>query len=215
MENKVFEKTEQFIEDTLQKNAVAIELAEQKIVSNNADKVKAEKKAAAAFDKVNENEYHKAQEAARKSADLLGMYEKRLSILKEEPMITDAEYDNAVAEVESELNRIVSDHKQKVISLIDQIVAIADEDEEVIKRGNDILKKLQHDVYRDKDCTRIRNGHKEIDRTNLKRFTDNDINGLAMTIISDPRYSKFGGTRKATNFMHPAIGAAYMQQAFR
>lgn len=198
MENKVFDKTEQFIEDALQKNAVAIELAEQKIISNTADKVKAEKKAAAAFDKVNEGEYHKAQEAARKAKDVLSMYEKRLSILKEEPMITQSEYESKVSDVMAELAKTVSDHKEKVVALVDQIAAIADEDAEIIKRGNTILKKLQHDLYRDQDCTRIRNGNKEIDSSQVKKFGDQDVSGLADAVVNDPRYKKFGGTKKPT-----------------
>lgn len=197
MENKFFDEMEQFIAEKLKSNAAAITVTTTSVNSAKADKEKAEKKAEQALSNGDVDEYQKAHKALEKANATITVHGNLLEKLKEEPILPQAEYESKVADVLAEIDNTVSADREKIVSLIDQIADIADAEAEFIKRGNDILKKLQHDLNRDADCTTVDgNGYKRHDSYRVKRYKDMDVSDFAIKIVQDSRYSKFGGTRK-------------------
>lgn len=197
MENKFFDKTEQFIEEKIKVNTSAIDVTAASIETAKANKEKAEKKVEQALSDGNVDEYQKAQKALEKAEDTITVHGSLLQRLKEEPILPQAEYESLVSDVMAEIEKTVSKDRERVVALIDQIADIADEDAEIINRGNDILKKLQHDLNRDADCTRTdRSGYKQQDPYRFKKYKDDDVKSLAIKIVQDSRYKKFGGTRR-------------------
>lgn len=197
MENKVFEKTEQFIEDALQKNAAAIEEIMKNIESAQAAKAKAEQDAETAFNKADAKSHRKAKMNAKAAAEDITTYNEILNRRNESPIISNTQYESAVSDVLAEMARMVAEDKEKVIALADQIAQIADREKEFVATGNALLKKLQHDLYRDADCTRTdSSGHKQHDSYREKRFKDTNVVYFSDRIIGSDFYKNSGGTRK-------------------
>lgn len=197
MENKYFDEIEQFIDEKTKVNTSAIDVTAASIETAKANKEKAEMKAAQALSDGDVDAYQKARKAIEKADDIITVHGGMLQRLKENPVLPQAEYESKVADVLAEIEKTVSVDREKVVALIDQIADIADEESEFIKRGNDILKKLQHDLNRDADCTVVdRSGCKRQDSYRVKKYKDTDVSDYAIKIVQDGRYSKFGGTRK-------------------
>lgn len=197
MENKYFNAIEQFIEEKIKVNASTIAVTAASIETAKANKEKAEQKVAQALSDGDVDAYQKANKAIEKADDIITVHGNLLEKLKEKPILPQAEYESKVSDVLAEIEKTVTSHREKIVSLIDQIADLADEDEEIITRGNSILKKLQHDLNKDADCTTVdRNGYKQHDRYREKKYTDTDVKDLAIKIVQDSRYKKFGGARK-------------------
>lgn len=214
MENKFFDKTEKFIEEKIKVNASAIDVTTASIETAKANKEKAGKKAEQALSDGNVEEYQKANKAIEKADDIITVHGSMLQRLKEDPILPQAEYESMVSDVMAEIEKTVSGHREKVVSLINQIVEIADAESEFIKRGNGILKKLQHDLNRDADCTIVdRNGYKRHDSYREKKYKDTDVQDFAIKIVQDSRYKKFGGTRQYNVYGVPveSVMAHHMQ----
>lgn len=197
MENKLFDKIEGFIAEKLKANTAAIEVTAASVESATAKKEKAEQKMEKALGDGNVDEYQKGQDALKKAEATITVHGSMLNKLKEAPILSQAEYEKMVSDVMAEMSRTTSADKEKIISLIDQIADIADAESEFIKRGNDILKKLQHDLNRDADCTTVdRNGYKQHDQYREKRFKDLDVVSFSNRAIGSEFYKQNGGTRK-------------------
>lgn len=209
MENKVFDKTEQFIADRLKANSAAVDETTASVEAAKANKEKAEKQAEKALSNGNVDEYQKAQKAIEKADATIYVHSNLLNKLKEEPIISRAEYESMVSDVLAELNKTVTEDRKKVIALIDQIAEIAQKEKETVDYGNVLLKKLQHDLYRDQDCTTVdRNGYKRHDSYKEKRFKDLEVRYLADAILQDQRYKKFGGKHGLTSDAYGLISTA-------
>lgn len=199
MDNKVFDKAEEFIADKIKTNTAAIGVTTNSVETTKANKEKAEKKAEKALRDGDVDAYQKAQDAIKKADATITVHGNLLQRLKEEPILPREEYESKVADVLAELERIVSKDREKVVSLIDQIADIAEKEDVTIKRGNAILKKLQHDLYRDADRTRDKTGHVMSLNHENKQFKEDHIRMLASGAINSPHYKTIGGTWKPGN----------------
>lgn len=214
MENKYFDAIEHFIDEKIKVNTSAIDVTAASIETAKANKEKAEMKAAQALSDGDVDAYQKANKAIEKADDIITVHGNLLEKLKEKPILPQAEYESKVVDVLAEIEKTVSGHREKIVSLVDQIADLADEESEFIKRGNDILKKLQHDLNKDADCTIVdRNGYKRHDSYREKKYKDTDVQDFAIKIVQDSRYSKFGGTRKYNVYGVPmeSVMAHHMQ----
>ena len=209
MENRVFQKTEQFIADKLKTNAAAINVTTASVESAKGKKDEAESRAQKSMNDGNVDEYQKAQKIIEKADATIIVHSNLLNKLKDEPIISQAEYESLVSDVMAELNKTVTQDREKVIALIDQIAEIAQKEKEIVDYGNVILKKLQHDLYRDQDCTTVdRNGYKRHDSYKEKCFKNLEVRYLADAILQDQRYKKFGGKHGLTSDAYGIVSTA-------
>lgn len=209
MDNKTFAKAEQFIADKIKINTAAISVTANSIGTAKANKEKAEKQAEKAMNKGDVDEYQRAHKAIEKADATIFVHSNLLDKLKTEPIISTSEYESMVSDVMAELNKTVTEDRKKVVALIDQIAEIAQKEKETVDYGNVLLKKLQHDLYRDQDCTTVdRNGYQRHDSYKEKRFKDLEVRYLADAILQDQRYKKFGGKHGLTSDAYGLISTA-------
>ncbi len=95
--------------------------------------------------------YQKAKADRRDAADAKEMHDARLNALNHKPLISKADYEKAVAEIYAEIAGIDDKAKQNLTKLSEQMEAEILELQEDIKKANEVLHLLQHNVYRDAD----------------------------------------------------------------
>ena len=138
------------------------------------------------------------QAAKKKRADLIDakeMHEKRLKDLNEKPLISKAEYEEAVAGIYAEFASFDDKAKAKLRELSDQMYAVSIELAEATSRANDVLTKLQTDVYRDADRTRSGKGNIIPMATETKAVNKWDTISWGQTGVKSPQYQTYTGRK--------------------
>ena len=137
--------------------------------------------------------YHKAQDAARQAKDATEMYQGRMNRLEETPLLSEGEYSDMVQEIMNELASVVSKDKEKILSLIDKMRAIGDQESEIIEEGNRLLHILQHRCYKDDACFVTAKGKKVYSETLEKSYKDYSVMMFVGKIKEDDFYKENGG----------------------
>lgn len=172
--------------------------AEQKALSDQLREERAAAaKAEAAMDKATAAGDLKAYQSAKKekldAADAIEMHSARFDALEHKPLVTEAEYNKAIAAIMGELTAENNRAKEKLTALADEMKATADELAEIFAEGNAVLRKWQHEIFRD-DATRTRNdGSKVHDPNKEKQWKDHSAVLYGGRAVEDPFYKNFRG----------------------
>lgn len=142
-----------------------------------------------AIDTGDTNVYGKAKADKAKAEDAIELYTKRLARLKESPLITKEEYEKYSQNVHAELAEMTARHKREVVEIIDKLITIREEERIQFEKGNDALKRWQHEVYRDAD--KIRNDMGKIIGGKENRFNDFAVSELIGWIEDNGTYQAF------------------------
>ena len=102
--------------------------------------------------------YQKAKADRRDAADAKEMHESRLEALNNKPLISKADYEKAVADIYAEIAALDDQKRQRLAKLSDEMEAEALDLQEAINKANEVLHRLQHEVYRDADRSRNAKG---------------------------------------------------------
>ncbi len=171
---------------------------EQKALSDQLREERAAAaKAEAAMDKATAAGDLKAYQSAKKdkadATDAIEMHSARFDALEHKPLVTEAEYNKAIASIMGELTAENNRAKEKLTALADEMKATADELAEIFAEGNALLHKWQHDVFRD-DATKTTNDGKKIHRQDLeKQWTNLDAVSYGNIAVDHPLYKVFRG----------------------
>ena len=154
-------------------------------------------KAEAAMDKATAAGDLKAYQNAKKeradAMDAIEMHSARFDTLEHKPLVTEAEYNKAIAAIMGDLTEKNNRAKEKLTSLADEMKAVADELTEILSEGNALLHKWQHEIYRD-DATRTRNdGSKVHDPSKEKQWKDYTAVLYGGRAVEDQFYKDFRG----------------------
>ena len=98
--------------------------------------------------------YQNAKADRRDAADAKEMHEARLEALNNKPLISKIDYERAVADIYTEIAALDDQKKQRIAKLSEEMEAEALELQEAINKANEVLHRLQHEVYRDADRSR-------------------------------------------------------------
>lgn len=118
----------------------------------------ANKELAAATAQSDVKRYQEAKNEIRKAADAREMYEARRNALDKKPLITETEYQKAITEIFNEIAAIDDQTKQKIAKCAEEMQAAALDLQDNLKKANEILGKLQHDIYADADRSKNQKG---------------------------------------------------------
>ena len=102
--------------------------------------------------------YSQAKAARHDAADAEEMHKNRLNKLEGQPLLTKTEYEKLVADLHGEINDLENLTKGKLYALAAEMKAESEEFEKAVDSANKVLFTLQHDVYRDADRKRNRDG---------------------------------------------------------
>lgn len=149
--------------ETTAKELLAKKSAELKILAEEIDKE------AAAIERAKEDmeaatiagdvkAYQQAKAARRDAEDAKEMHEARINALNNNPLMSQAEYEKAVASIYAEVAAIDDQTKQKLVKLSDQMEDAAESLKQSIDYANKVLQMLQGDIYKDADRSRDKNG---------------------------------------------------------
>lgn len=131
--------------DEIDKEAAAIERAKEAMeAATIAGDVKA---------------YQQAKAARRDAEDAKEMHEARINALNNDPLISQSDYEKAVANIYAEVAAFDDQTKQQLAKLSDQMEQAADRLKQATEHANTVLRMLQSDVYRDADRSRDKNGN--------------------------------------------------------
>lgn len=148
---KATEALERRIDKILQDRADAIKKLEDltKAEAETARQAQAAMDAATAAEDA--KGYSKAKQTKIEADDAKEMYELRLDNLRTGQLMTKAEYDQAVKEIEDEMASVEQRKRDQLADLSGKMNDLAQELEDATKRANAALRRLQHEVYLDKD----------------------------------------------------------------
>lgn len=109
-----------------------------------------------AYDKADVKGYHKAQEMQRTARDTKEMYEKKLSDLKANPLLSDSEYNRYCDDITNVIESAKTETIGKLNKIITDLYEVCSSYNKTVKDGNDLLHLLQFEIMRD-DCTVVNN----------------------------------------------------------
>ncbi len=154
----LFKKQEDRANTILKTSAEEIAALEQKIIEANNRLKDLEDTITAATDAGNLKDYRKAKEDQRAQIDAREMYSARLKKLSEEPLMKAEDYQKACAEISSIIAEESKAADGKLLKLAGEMKEIADELKTKVDAANSLLKKYQHEIYRDADRSKGENG---------------------------------------------------------
>lgn len=102
--------------------------------------------------------YHKAKDLRRGAEDVKEMYCIRRDNLRDRPLMPEPDYMAAVEEVTAGVKDLEMKTRARLKGLSDEMNAAALELDYATREANKVLRKLQHDIYRDADRSRSRDG---------------------------------------------------------
>ena len=110
--------------------------------------------------------YQAAKSKRTDAEDAKEMHMNRLDALKNKPLISRREYEKAVSDITLEVAALDDETKQALARLSEQMADHAEELRENTIHADEVLRRLQHDVYRDADRTRHNGVILELDAEN-------------------------------------------------
>ena len=102
--------------------------------------------------------FQKAKKALQDAKDSRELHEAWSKGMEEQPGITEAEYKSIVSAIYAELDALEHETLQKAVKLADEMAAAGEALREAQEHANEVLQKLQHDVYKDADRNRNKAG---------------------------------------------------------
>ena len=140
--------------------------------------------------------YREAKAAYQEAVDIDEMYNKRLNNLESKPLITKGEYERGIAQIMAELGEISADAKKQIVEHMEKIRIIVTECKTEIEKGNEVLHKWQHEVYRDKAEKELANGKMMHMEELEKKYRDYSVAQFGNQILDSVLYKNFIGQSK-------------------
>ena len=139
--------------------------------------------------------YQKAKAARQNAADAKEMHEARLTILAEKALITPEEYETAVNRIYAENAALEDEAKQAIIGYSEKMNTVAISLEDAMTHANNVLRRLQSEIYRDQD--RRRDSAGEIVRipTETKEVNNWNIINWGKRGVKSAQYAHFINTK--------------------
>ena len=92
--------------------------------------------------------YSKAIEEKRMASNIVQYYEGKIKQIKDEPFITEAEYRDYTKRIKAAMDAINNEGKAKASKLLKELEAIKEEVAPAYAKANDLLRKLQNNIYK-------------------------------------------------------------------
>lgn len=188
---KSIEQTESRIKELLEERRKEITEREAQLEESRKALTVAEKNIDAAIDSGDTKAYQKAKAEKAEAEDAIELREKRLDLLKKQPLINQAEYDKRCQAIISDLDEMTSRQQKEAVKIVEGLKAIYEEANEEIGQGNEVLARWQHEVYRDADRSTNVNGQMLKNPSEIKRYTNFDVTSFVLEVLHNGYYKGF------------------------
>ena len=125
---------------------------EEKLAAAKEAEAAAQAAAEAAVVSGDKAAYHEAQVDINWAKESIDMCAKRLHDLREETLVSKAEYETRVAAVFAEVNAKIAEEKAQMVALVGELQKIAVADKAMRDRADAALRKWQGTIYRYADA---------------------------------------------------------------
>ena len=139
--------------------------------------------------------YMAAKEEYTAANNIKEMYETRLNSLNAKSLMKRQDYEKIVADIYSEWEIEKEKTKEVLITYAESMYKEAAALREATKHANETLKRLQHEIYRDMDRTKNRNGRIIYLSGQDKIITDFDICNWGELAAKNYMYEKYTGDK--------------------
>ncbi|MCR5594811.1 MAG: hypothetical protein K6G12_03110 [Lachnospiraceae bacterium] len=155
---KSIEQTEQRINEVISDRKKDIAEREAQLEESRKALSEAEDNISKAIETDNAELYRKAKKEKADAEDDIELREKRLELLKKQPLIDQSEYNKRCQAIFTDLDAMTVRQQTEIVKIVDQLKAIYDEANESIIKGNEILERWQREVYRNADRSKSPEG---------------------------------------------------------
>lgn len=171
-EMKAIKEADKLVKKILSDRVSETAFLEEELAKDNAAVAAAEAAIAEAVTSSNLEEYQKAKIAHRNALDAKEMHDARMEALKNAPLISARDYRKTVESILAEVTEMDRAARTRLASLSEEMEDCAMNLREAVVTANDVLQRLQHDIYRDAD--RAKHGetnqpYNECDRKQVDR----------------------------------------------
>ena len=106
--------------------------------------------------------YETAKNERSGAIDAKEIHVAQIEMLRNQPLISKADYEKAVSDIYAEVAALENETEKQLALLSDQMNSAANTLIETMNHANEVLSRLQHEVYRDADPEKKEVGHKSI-----------------------------------------------------
>ena len=155
---EILDDADQMIRSKMEQRTYEIHKLRDRISAENARKKKAEDSATAALTEGNESQFSKQTADAQSAAALIGMIENRIKSVEEQDLISPEELESVTRQIISAFDAERISANSKLRKLAEEMDQIGKDLTEIQSRTNEILRRIQHDLNRDREIQH-RNNH--------------------------------------------------------
>jgi hypothetical protein len=141
--------------------------------------------------------YQKAKAERADVMDSKEMHERRLSMLNNEPLLSKGDYEEAIREIYAEIAAQDDITKQTLRRLSEEMEKAATDLQDALNKANEVLRFLQHDIYKDADRSRNEKGVMLMIPSEEKHLDKWETVNWGMTAVMSHQYESYSG-RKVT-----------------
>lgn len=139
--------------------------------------------------------YQKAKKELQTAKDSKELHTAWAESIRSTPAITSEEYDSLVSAIYAELDALEEATMQKAVRLADDMAALGEQLKAAQNEANTVLEKLQHDVYKDADRRRNKEGKVLGVAMDAKIITKWDTINYALSPAQHYRYNEYKNRR--------------------
>ena len=174
-EMKAIKEADKLVKKILSDRVAETAFLEEELAKDKAAVAAAEAAIAEAVTSSSLEEYQKAKIARRNALDAKEMHDARMKALKNAPLISAGDYRKTVESILAEVTEMDSAARTRLASLSEEMEDCAMNLREDVETANDVLQRLQHDLYKDADRAKLggtnqpynESDRKQIDRSKL------------------------------------------------
>lgn len=139
--------------------------------------------------------YQKAKADRRNAADAKEMYDARLNALNDKPLISRVDYEKAVADIYGEIAALDDQKKQRLAKLSEEMEAEALDLQEATTKANEVLNRLQNEIYKNADRSRSSTGEMMMFSFEDRKVEKWDTINWGKAGVKHYQYAKYTGRK--------------------
>ncbi len=193
---KTLEEIEKILEEKLSENKQEILRYTGKLQEAEEARKKADSELLAAENEVDVNRYNHAKNAIWSADHAKELYLKQQAKLKQEQLVTKAEYNQLLKEITQAANETHEEQNSRAADLIAELREISEESSQTWTKANQLMRLLQREVYRESEG-KIPNGDGTTTWSSDKEYRNPDtVHHFYQSKISGTTLAKLSGERE-------------------
>lgn len=159
-EKNILTQIEKEFEQVKAKNDKEIADLQQALETAEAEADKAQQKVIDAKQGSSPTAFSKAVADQQTASNIVEYYAGKVEELQSKPLVTDDEYKEFTERIKAEIDKLNDEAGKEVADALEVLAKVQPVLTEHLNKGNELLKHLQHDLYKDDASKTLANGNK-------------------------------------------------------